>query len=95
MSTDAKPKAGLEHTVATSSATCCPDDDRDVLACCGYDIRDVGIPIDLFTSIFAVSRVSGWRAHALDQCANSRLIPPRAEYIGPEHPQRHTPLEAH
>ena len=54
----------------------------------------LGIPIDLFTPIFAVSRVSGWTAHVLEQYANNRLIRPRAEYIGPEYPQRYTPLEA-
>jgi citrate synthase len=54
----------------------------------------LGIPIELFTPIFAVSRVSGWTAHVLEQFANNRLIRPRAEYIGPEYPQRYTPLEA-
>jgi citrate synthase len=54
----------------------------------------LGIPIDLFTPIFAVSRVSGWTAHVLEQYANNRLIRPRAEYIGPEYPQRYIPLEA-
>ena len=42
----------------------------------------LGIPIDLFTPIFAVSRMSGWTAHILEQYANNRLIRPRAEYIG-------------
>jgi citrate synthase len=54
----------------------------------------LGIPIDLFTPIFAVSRVSGWTAHVLEQYANNRLIRPRADYIGPEYPQRYVPLEA-
>jgi citrate synthase len=53
----------------------------------------LGIPVDLFTPIFAVSRISGWTAHALEQYANNRLIRPRAEYIGPAYPQRYTPLE--
>src|SRR5436190_6148257 len=53
----------------------------------------LGIPIDLFTPIFAVSRISGWTAHVLEQYANNRLIRPRAEYIGPEYPQRYVPLE--
>jgi citrate synthase len=47
----------------------------------------LGIPIDLFTPIFAVSRVSGWTAHCLEQYANNRLIRPRTEYIGPPYPQ--------
>jgi citrate synthase len=42
----------------------------------------LGIPIDLFTPIFAVSRMSGWTAHALEQYHNNRLIRPRAEYKG-------------
>src|SRR5580765_263314 len=53
----------------------------------------LGIPIDLFTPIFAVSRISGWTAHVLEQYANNRLIRPRAEYIGPEYPQRYAPVE--
>jgi citrate synthase len=53
----------------------------------------LGIPIELFTPIFAVSRVSGWTAHVLEQYANNRLIRPRAEYIGPEYPQRYVSIE--
>jgi citrate synthase len=53
----------------------------------------MGIPIDLYTPIFAVSRISGWTAHILEQYANNRLIRPRAGYIGPEYPQRFIPLE--
>ena len=53
----------------------------------------LGIPIDLFTPIFAVSRVSGWTAHVLEQYANNRLIRPRAEYVGPEYPQTYRPIE--
>src|SRR3981081_86572 len=41
MSTAEKPKAGLEDTVATSSAICYLDGDRGVLAYCGYDIHDL------------------------------------------------------
>jgi len=43
----------------------------------------LGIPTDLFTPIFACSRISGWTAHVLEQFANNRLIRPRAEYVGP------------
>ena len=53
----------------------------------------LGIPIDLFTPIFAVSRVSGWTAHCLEQYANNRLIRPRTDYIGPEYPQTFVALE--
>jgi citrate synthase len=42
----------------------------------------LGIPIDLFTPIFAVSRMSGWTAHILEQYRNNRLIRPRADYTG-------------
>jgi citrate synthase len=42
-----------------------------------------GMPIDLFTPFFAVSRMSGWTAHILEQYSNNRLIRPRAEYAGP------------
>ena len=53
----------------------------------------MGIPIDLYTPIFAVSRISGWTAHILEQYANNRLIRPRADYTGPEYPQRFVALE--
>jgi citrate synthase len=53
----------------------------------------LGIPIDLFTPIFAVSRVSGWTAHCLEQYANNRLIRPRTDYIGPPYPQTFLPIE--
>src|SRR5688572_17810968 len=53
----------------------------------------LGIPIDLYTPIFAVSRISGWTAHILEQYANNRLIRPRADYTGPSFPQRFVPLE--
>jgi citrate synthase len=53
----------------------------------------LGIPIDLFTPIFAVSRISGWTAHCLEQYANNRLIRPRTDYIGPQYPQTFLPLD--
>jgi citrate synthase len=43
----------------------------------------IGIPTDLFTPVFAVSRVAGWTAHVLEQLGNNRLIRPRAIYTGP------------
>ena len=43
----------------------------------------MGIPLDLYTPIFAVSRISGWAGHILEQYADNKLIRPRAEYIGP------------
>ena len=53
----------------------------------------LGISIDLFTPIFAVSRVSGWTAHCLEQYANNRLIRPRTDYIGPTYPQTYLALD--
>ncbi|MGH2457360.1 MAG: citrate/2-methylcitrate synthase [Chloroflexota bacterium] len=53
----------------------------------------LGIPTDLFTMVFAMSRVSGWTAHVMEQHANNRLIRPRAAYVGP--PERpYVPLSA-
>jgi citrate synthase len=42
----------------------------------------MGIPIDLYTPIFAASRISGWCAHVMEQLGNNRLIRPRSEYVG-------------
>ena len=53
----------------------------------------LGIPVDLYTPIFAVSRISGWTAHILEQYDNNRLIRPRTEYIGPDYPQLYRPLD--
>jgi len=53
----------------------------------------MGIAIDLYTPIFAVSRISGWTAHILEQYANNRLIRPRADYTGPSYPQAWVPLD--
>jgi citrate synthase len=52
----------------------------------------MGIPLDLFTPIFAVSRISGWTGHILEQYANNRLIRPRAEYTG-ERDLKYVPIE--
>ena len=54
----------------------------------------LGIPIELFTPIFAVSRISGWTAHVLEQYHNNRLIRPRAEYKGNPDGMPWIPLEA-
>jgi citrate synthase len=55
--------------------------------------RALGIPIDLCTSIFAVSRIPGLCAHIMEQLADNRLIRPRAEYIGAG-PRAFVPLAA-
>ena len=54
----------------------------------------LGIPIDLFTPIFAVSRMSGWTAHILEQYHNNRLIRPRAEYKGNPDGMKWIPMSA-
>lgn len=46
--------------------------------------RALGIPTDLFTPVFAVSRVAGWTAHILEQLADNKLIRPESEYVGPK-----------
>jgi len=43
----------------------------------------LGLPVDLYTPLFVLSRVTGWCAHVIEQHANNRLIRPRARYIGP------------
>ena len=53
----------------------------------------MGIDVDLFTPVFAISRVSGWTAHVIEQLDDNRLIRPRADYIGPPYPERYVPME--
>jgi citrate synthase len=53
----------------------------------------LGIDIDLYTPIFAISRIAGWAAHVIEQLDDNRLIRPRAEYIGPAYPARYLPME--
>jgi citrate synthase len=53
----------------------------------------LGIDVDLFTPVFAVSRISGWTAHVIEQLEDNRLIRPRAEYIGPAYPNKYVPLD--
>jgi citrate synthase len=53
----------------------------------------LGIDIDLYTPIFAVSRISGWAAHVIEQMDDNRLIRPRADYVGPAYPARYIPID--
>lgn len=53
----------------------------------------LGIDVDLFTPIFAVSRIAGWAAHVIEQLDDNRLIRPRAEYIGPAYPAEYIRIE--
>jgi citrate synthase len=53
----------------------------------------LGIDLDLFTPVFAVSRISGWAAHVIEQLDDNRLIRPRADYVGPEYPAKYIPMD--
>jgi len=52
----------------------------------------LGIDIDLFTPIFAISRIAGWAAHVIEQHDDNRLIRPRADYLGPAYPAPYIPV---
>jgi citrate synthase len=62
----------------------------DFYSASAYYLMD--IPLDQYTPIFAVSRISGWTGHILEQYGNNKLIRPRAEYIG-KRDQKYTPIE--
>src|SRR6201995_1304319 len=53
----------------------------------------LGIDIDLFTPIFAISRIAGWCAHVIEQHDDNPLIPPRADYTGPAWPAPYVPID--
>ena len=53
----------------------------------------LGIDVDLFTPVFAVSRISGWSAHVIEQLDDNRLIRPRADYIGPIYPSKYVSMD--
>ena len=55
--------------------------------------RTLGIDVDLFTPIFAISRISGWAAHVIEQLDDNRLIRPRADYMGPEYPSHYVSID--
>jgi citrate synthase len=52
----------------------------------------LGIDVDLFTPVFAVSRISGWSAHVIEQLDDNRLIRPRADYVGSVYPAPYLPI---
>jgi citrate synthase len=54
--------------------------------------HSLGLALDLFTPLFAVSRISGWAAHVIEQLDDNRLIRPRADYVGPTYPQKYVPM---
>ena len=56
-------------------------------------LHGLGLEVSLFTPTFAVSRVSGWIAHALEQRRANRIIRPQSEYDGPRN-RRWLPLSA-
>ena len=53
----------------------------------------LGIEVDLFTPVFAVSRIAGWSAHVIEQLDDNRLIRPRADYMGPIYPSQYVPMD--
>ncbi len=62
----------------------------DFYSASAYDA--LGVPMDLFTPVFAVSRISGWTAHVLEQYADNKLIRPRAQYVG-QRDRKYTSIE--
>jgi citrate synthase len=52
----------------------------------------IGIPVDMFTPMFAASRISGWSAHVIEQYADNVLIRPQSEFIGPAD-QHYVPID--
>jgi citrate synthase len=62
----------------------------DFYSACVY--YTLGIPIELFTPIFAISRVAGWTAHVMEQLLDNRIMRPDSKYVGPKN-QKYVPLE--
>jgi citrate synthase len=68
----------LEAAVRARKGLCC---NVDFYSASAY--RMLGIPTDLFTPVFAVSRIAGWTAHVMEQLTSNKLIRPEADYVGP------------
>jgi citrate synthase len=60
----------------------------------GVVMETCGIPREMFTPTFAISRAAGWTAHVMEQVANNRLIRPAARYVGPPPPERVPPRQS-
>ena len=58
----------------------------------GLVYRKLGIPVDLFTPIFAIARMSGWTAHVLEQWSDNRIFRPLSEYTGRPYGQKVVPI---
>jgi citrate synthase len=54
--------------------------------------HSIGLKLDLFTPMFAMSRISGWAGHCIEQLMDNRLFRPKAEYVGP-HAVKYTPMD--
>jgi citrate synthase len=67
-----------------------PHDAADLYCLTAY--FGLGVPIDLVRPVLAMSRVAGWCAHVLEQCARNRVYRPRALYVGPSH-RSYVPIE--
>ena len=52
----------------------------------------IGLKLDLFTPMFALSRLGGWSGHIIEQLTDNRLFRPKAQYVGP-HGVEYTPIE--
>jgi citrate synthase len=57
----------------------------------GIALEILGVPVDLFTTVFAMSRVAGWCAHWVEQVSANRIFRPKQEYIG-DHSRPYVPL---
>ena len=86
--TDMEQMAGTIETIVTGEKGLPPNLDWPSARLYHY----LGLPVDLYTPLFVLSRVVGWSAHVIEQLDNNRLIRPRARYIGPE-PRTWIPLE--